>query len=57
MIQKQKKEKDKNYNSSVRIVLELGQNDMWLAKNLEESGFSIFFFFFFYKSCFLEIIH
>lgn len=32
MIQKQKK--DKNYNNSVRIVLELGQNDLQLAKNL-----------------------
>lgn len=34
MIQRKKKKKDKNYNNSVRIVLELGQNEMKLAKNL-----------------------
>lgn len=34
MIQRKKKKKDKNYNNSVRIVLELGQNEMKLTKNL-----------------------
>lgn len=34
MIQRKKKKKDKNYNNSVRIVLELGQNEMMLTKNL-----------------------
>lgn len=45
MIQKQKKEKDKNYNSGVRIVLELGQNDV-VCQKCRRVWFLYFFFFF-----------
>lgn len=45
MVQKKKVKglKDKNYNNSVRIVLELGQIEMRLAKTLIREKGQIFY--------------